>query len=95
MMELPAKPKDLIVTYRGKVHQGVVVLQDGINLPDGTEVAVTIASPAIGSHPRQPSDAIWSALAELGQWAESQPCSLPEDLAANHDHYLHSLPKRQ
>jgi len=38
---------------------------------------------------------IWQKLAQLGRDVESLPCDLPTDLAANHDHYLHGLSKRQ
>jgi hypothetical protein len=34
-------------------------------------------------------------LVELAEWAETQPCDLPEDLAINHDHYLYGVPKRE
>ncbi len=40
----------------------------------------------------QPS--IWRKLREIGEASEHVPCSLPEDLAANHDFYLHGLPRR-
>ena len=34
-------------------------------------------------------------LAALANQVESEPCDLPDDLAANHDHYLHGLEKRR
>ena len=37
----------------------------------------------------QPS--IWTKLREIGEASERVPCSLPADLAANHDFYLHGL----
>ena len=42
-----------------------------------------VAEPTIGQE-----------LAALGRSFEGQPCDLPPDLAAQHDHYLHGLPKR-
>jgi hypothetical protein len=37
---------------------------------------------------------IWAKLHAMGQAAEVSPCDLPADLAANHDFYLHGLPRR-
>lgn len=83
---------------RGIVQQGVVVLQNGA-LPDGTQVTVVpigietgAVAPGTGAG-EAPS--IWNRLVELGLAVEREPCDLPSDLAANHDHYLHGLPKRQ
>lgn len=81
------------MTYRGTVQGGVVVLPEGVALPEGAEVTVTPrAAPAEGAAARPK---IWEKLEELARWAETQPCDLPADLAANHDHYLHGTPKRQ
>lgn len=83
------------MTYRGIVQGGVVVFQDAGVPPDGTEVTMVpvVVDDASSSSSAEPS--IWQKLAALGRWAETQPCDLPSDLAANHDHYLHGLPKRQ
>lgn len=37
---------------------------------------------------------IGQRLAALGKQFETEPCELPDDLASNHDHYLHGLTKR-
>ena len=83
------------MTYQGTVQNGVVVFDNGLSLPDGTVVTIVIptenATP--DATPEQPT--IWQKLSELGRQVESEPCDLPSDLAANHDHYLHGLPKRQ
>ena len=79
---------------RGRIQGGVVVLENGTKLPDGTEVIVLPRSSIPGEKP-EPMPAIGEKLAQLAEWAEQQPSSLPEDLAANHDHYLHGLPKRK
>jgi hypothetical protein len=52
------------------------------NAPSNAEPETAIDEPTIGQK-----------LAALGRWAESQPCDLPEDLAENHDHYIHGAPK--
>jgi hypothetical protein len=46
-----------------------------------------------GGEERSPPS-IWRKLREIGEASERMPCSLPADLAANHDFYLHALPKR-
>ena len=78
------------MTYRGIAQGGVIILDDNATLPDGTEVHV---APVPGAPLGQPSSTIWNKLAELGRWSETQSTDLPSDLAANHDHYLHGLPK--
>lgn len=83
------------MTYRGKVERGIVVLEEGAMLPEGTELTVVPADAGVGEPARGPEVSVWTKMVELARWAESQPCDLPEDLAENHDHYLHGLPKRK
>ena len=83
------------MTFRGKVKNGVVVLQDGVRLPEGAEVLVEAKEAAPGVSRSEETAAIWGKLSELGRSVEQQPTSLPEDLEENHDHYLHGLPKRR
>ncbi len=68
------------MTLRGKVQGGVVVLEDKGALPEGTEVRV------------EPIDkrGTLKDLLELAGKAQN----LPPDMAENHDHYLHGLPKK-
>jgi hypothetical protein len=83
------------MTYRGIVQNGVIVLHGQARLPDGTEVSIVPSVQAESPDKGDDEPTIWQKLSDLGRWAETQPCDLPEDLAANHDHYLHNLPKRQ
>ena len=80
------------MTYRGTVKSGVVVLPADVTLPEGTEVMVTL--PDLPPKPAT-EPTVWTRLSELGRWVETLPTDLPPDLSANHDHYLHGLPKRQ
>jgi hypothetical protein len=74
------------MTYRGKVQNGVVILQDSASLPEGTEVRVEPVPPA-----RAPSqEGSRSSLFRIGERAK--PTGIP-DLAINHDHYLYGHPK--
>jgi hypothetical protein len=83
------------MTYHGTVQNGHVVLENGASLPDGTPVTVMPISRAVAAKDASAAPMIWKKLVDIGRQVESEPCDLPSDLAANHDHYLHGLPKRQ
>ncbi len=71
------------MTYHGMVKGGVVVLEGGAQLPDGTRVAVQpIPSSQTGGEV--------DPLLNLGDLAIETGIS---DLAANIDHYLYGHPK--
>ena len=78
------------MTYKGRVTNGVVVLEDPKALPEGSVVMV---EPVVES----PSDTERQQLADLRQtllrWAGTAK-GLPPDLARNHDHYLHGRPRK-
>jgi len=76
------------MTYRGRIKEGVVVLEGGIRLAEGTEVevqpVVAKAEPAAGDQ-------------TLGQRLMKHAGAvkgLPSDLARNHDHYIHGTPRK-
>ena len=72
------------MTYKGKVKGGVVVLEGPSRPAEGAEVRVQEVSPT-ADHPS------WTEVfKDLIGAAEG----LPEDLAENHDHYIHGAPKR-
>src|SRR5262245_58938828 len=75
------------MSYPGIVQNGVIVLDGGAVLPDGTPVRV---EPVHGdSNP--PADQAWQdELLKLAGTATG----LPSDLARNHDHYLYGTPKK-
>ena len=65
------------MTYNGKIQNGVVVLDDGTKLPEGTRVQVEpVDSETQGGRAKL------KALAGVID-------DLPSDLARNHNHYLH------
>ena len=72
------------MSYKGTVKNGVVVLEPGAKLPDGTMVRVE-ESPAIVKSEGE-LDPIW----KIGELAV--PTGIP-DLATNIDHYLYGHPK--
>lgn len=71
------------MVYRGYVKNGMVVLDQGIQLPEGIEVRVEpVATPARMTLADQFADVIGSVP------------DLPPDMAEQHDHYIHGTPKR-
>lgn len=73
------------MTYKGKVKNGVVVLQGGVSLPEEAEVDVELAEQ---SEPKQPSswaDVFKDVIGSVDDW--------PPDMAENHDQYIHGTPK--
>jgi non-ribosomal peptide synthetase component E (peptide arylation enzyme) len=77
------------MTYRGTVRQGVVVLEPGAALGEGTVVEVHPVEVPAKAQP--PGETIWDKLLKLSGSARG----LPSDAAREHDHYLYGTPKRQ
>ncbi len=71
------------MSLEGDIENGVVVFDQAVSLPEGTEVRVEPVSP----HVRK-------SLAERYKDIIGVVDDLPEDMAENHDHYLHGTPKR-
>jgi len=72
------------MVYHGQVQDGVVILDGGVRLPDGTPVTVETVQ-AAASH-----DDADDRVYRLGEFAA--PTGVP-DLAVNIDHYLYGHPK--
>jgi hypothetical protein len=77
--------------YRGHVKNGVVVLDDELALPDGTEVRVELSS---GVDEEQALDEHGQTLGKKLLKYAGVLSGLPSDLAENHDHYIHGCPKK-
>lgn len=73
------------MTFRGKIKNGAVVLDQPVPLPDGAEVEIT---PTADAEPLPPT---W---AEVFKDFIGKAEGLPSDSSINHDHYLHGAPKR-
>lgn len=56
--------------------------------------AKSASTPTTGENSSASQPSVWQHLSQLGKTLEETPCDLPEDLAANHDFYLHGLSKR-
>ena len=73
------------MSYTGIVQNGVIVLENGAPLKEGTRVQVIVPDlPAEG-------ETLGQRLQKLAGIAGD---GLPEDLAENHDHYLYGRPKK-
>jgi hypothetical protein len=72
------------MTYRGHVHNGVVVIDEAVALPEGAEVQLEL----IGDK-TEPLETIPTLYEQLAPFVGAAK-GLPPDLAANHDFYLHS-----
>ena len=73
-----------MVSLEGTIQNGVVVLDDLAALPDGTRVEVIVREPAKAASP----------LGEMLLRHAGKAQGLPDDAAAQHDHYLYGTPKR-
>jgi len=76
------------MVYRGIVKNGVVVLRDRSDLPEGTEVHIEPVAQRESRAGEGPT-----LLEQLSDVIGSVP-ELPPDMAQQHDHYLHGAPKR-
>ena len=72
------------MNLEGTIQNGVVVLDDGLQLPDGTRVEVIVRVPSA-----KPAT-LRERLLKLAGTVDD----LPADMARNHDHYIHGSPKR-
>ena len=75
------------MVYRGRVKDGVVVLDDPKSLPEGTEVRVELVEEKTED---SRNDSLGKRLLKFAGIIDG----LHEDMAAQHDHYIHGTPKR-
>ena len=76
------------MTYHGIVKNGVVVLGDVVELPEGTEVNVEPIGQSGDSSEDSPT-----LVEQFSDIIGTVP-DLPPDMAECHDHYLHGAPKQ-
>jgi hypothetical protein len=80
------------MTYRGRVQDGMVLLEEAIDLPNGTQVRVEpVNQTGIADATKLPEPPSW---AEVFKDVLGKAENLPEDLAENHDHYIRGTPKK-
>lgn len=72
------------MTFNGTTKNGVIVFPQPVAIPNGAEVRVDIVGKA-DDEPATHLDLLEFA-GLVDDW--------PEDMAENHDHYIHGAPKR-
>jgi hypothetical protein len=72
------------MSYRGRVRNGVIVLEPPASLPEGAEVEVR----EVGEEPSIPT--LYERYKDFIGIADG----LPSDSSINHDHYLYGAPKK-
>ena len=77
------------MTYKAHVKNGAIVLDEPADLPEGSRVRVEVDLPQEAAD-RQPIPTLYEQFKDIIGICDG----LPEDLAENHDHYLHGRPKR-
>lgn len=93
------------MTYRGEIHNGTVVLDELVPLPEGSRVECIVlplpeVAPTSGLTEQSaafPSDdrPVWERIASVAEaLPEDALAGLPEDGAAQLDHYLYGSQKR-
>ena len=78
------------MTYRGRVKNGVVVLEPPGSLPEGSMVSVRPLKPKAKPEKAKKAPTLYERFKPFIGIAKN----LPPDLAENHDHYLHGRPKK-
>ncbi len=79
------------MTYRGRVRNGVVILDDPVSLPEGAEVWVDLRTVLADGGPTKPRE---PTLGEKLLKYAGCITDLPPDSARNLDHYLYGTPKK-
>ena len=75
------------MSFTATVENDTIKLPPGFHLPDGTRVAV---EPVIEPNAETEMPTLYEVFKDFIGKAEG----LPEDFAAEHDHYIHGTPKR-
>ena len=78
-----------MMPYEGHVENGVVVLDEPIDLPDGATVKIELVT-----EPAEACDEAGPSFTQRFAEIMGKARSLPEDAAENHDHYLYGVPKK-
>ena len=79
------------MVYRGRVENGVVILDDPASLPEGTEVSIRAVRPKSKNNGKSvPKSGVGQTLLRLA----GKAVGLPSDASRNVDHYLYGHRKK-
>jgi len=81
---VPTPDKEVWMSLEGTVVNGVIVFDEEERLPEGTRVEINVKEVPKATSP----------LGEMLLRHAGKAVGLPEDMAEQHDHYLHGTPKR-
>lgn len=79
------------MSMQGRVENGAIVLDNPVPLPEGARVTVELIDTPNGPPDTASRSTLYERLSDVVGVAGND---LPEDLAAQHDHYAHGAPKR-
>lgn len=79
------------MTYRGHIRNGVIVIDEPVELPEGAEVRVDVVPDKGGTTAGADEPTQFDVLKPFIGIASD----LPSDFSVNHDHYLYGTPKRE
>jgi hypothetical protein len=79
-----------IMVYQGTIQNGVVVLENGVQLPEGASVKVELVPLPTASDRHKLNKDELDPIFRMGELAED--AGIP-DLSVNIDHYLYGHPK--
>lgn len=85
------------MTFQGIVQNGVIVIENGAVLPEGSKVSVAIVTTTGKESVDElidPNETTGQRMVRIAKKHAGRETNLPSDLAENHDHYLHGTPKR-
>ena len=74
----------------GTVHDGAILLDGSAKLPEGARVEIEVKTVKEATPAEDESQPTLLNLLKLAGIAKG----LPEDFAAQHDHYIHGTPKQ-
>jgi len=80
----------MAMTLHGHIHNGVIVLDEKVPLPEGAAVQVQVIVPPQVTTDGKELPTLAETLKDFIGVLED----LPEDAATNHDHYLYGTPKK-
>lgn len=78
------------MVYRGHIRNGMVVFDESVSVPEGTEVDVSVRAASVEETADEPP-----TLYERYKSFIGIADGLPSDMAEQHDHYLYGTPKRE
>ena len=78
------------MTYRGRIENGQVVIDEQVNLPNGTAVTVSVAPDSVLDDEESNGPTLLDTLKDFVGTAKN----LPPDASINVDHYLYGHPKK-